>query len=123
MIALLLAAATALILSLVGTPLLIRVLRARNIGQLIREDGPSGHATKAGTPTMGGLAIVGAAVAGYIVGDLRPGSQGFQRSGVPTSDRMRAVAAASRRAITRRAPGQGPAGPPRPAPARPPGWP
>ena len=82
MIALLLAAATALILSLVGTPLLIRVLRARNIGQLIREDGPSGHATKAGTPTMGGLAIVGAAVAGYIVGDLRPGSQGFQRSGV-----------------------------------------
>jgi phospho-N-acetylmuramoyl-pentapeptide-transferase len=81
-IALLLAAATALILSLVGTPLLIRVLRARNIGQLIREDGPTGHQTKAGTPTMGGLAIVGAAVAGYVVGDLRPGSPGFQRSGV-----------------------------------------
>ena len=73
MIALLLAAATALILSLVGTPLLIRVLRARNIGQLIREDG---------TPTMGGVAIVSSAVAGYIVGDLRPGSQGFQRSGM-----------------------------------------
>ena len=82
MIALLLAAATALILSLVGTPLLIRVLRARNIGQLIREDGPSGHHTKAGTPTMGGLAIVGSALAGYVVGDLRPGSQGFQRSGM-----------------------------------------
>ncbi len=82
MIALLLAAATALILSLVGTPLLIRVLRARNIGQLIREDGPTGHQTKAGTPTMGGLAIVGSAVAGYVVGDLRPGSQGFQRSGL-----------------------------------------
>jgi phospho-N-acetylmuramoyl-pentapeptide-transferase len=81
-IALLLAAATALILALVGTPLLIRVLRARSIGQLIREDGPEGHRTKAGTPTMGGLAIVGAAVAGYIVGDLRPGSQGFQRSGL-----------------------------------------
>ena len=82
MIALLLAAATALILSLAGTPLLIRLLRARNIGQQIREDGPSGHATKAGTPTMGGLAIVGSALAGYIVGDLRPASQGFQRSGV-----------------------------------------
>jgi phospho-N-acetylmuramoyl-pentapeptide-transferase len=81
-IALLLAAATSLILSLVGTPLLIRVLRARSIGQLIREDGPEGHQTKAGTPTMGGLAIVSSAVAGYIVGDLRPGSQGFQRSGV-----------------------------------------
>ena len=82
MIGLLLAAATALILSLVGTPLLIRVLRARNIGQQIREDGPEGHQTKAGTPTMGGLAIVSSAVVGYIVGDLRPGSQGFQRSGV-----------------------------------------
>ena len=82
MIALLLAAATALILSLAGTPLLIRVLQARNIGQQIREDGPSGHATKAGTPTMGGLAIVSSALAGYVVGDLRPGSQGFQRSGM-----------------------------------------
>ncbi len=61
MIALLLAAATALILSLVGTPLLIRVLRVRNIGQQIREDGPEGHQTKAGTPTMGGLAIVASA--------------------------------------------------------------
>jgi phospho-N-acetylmuramoyl-pentapeptide-transferase len=81
-IAQLLAAATALILSLAGTPLLIRVLRARDIGQQIREDGPSGHATKAGTPTMGGIAIVSSAVAGYIVGDLRPGSQGFQKSGL-----------------------------------------
>ena len=82
MIALLLAAATALILSLAGTPLLIRVLRVKGIGQQIREDGPSGHATKAGTPTMGGIAIVSSAVAGYIVGDLRPGSQGFQKSGL-----------------------------------------
>jgi phospho-N-acetylmuramoyl-pentapeptide-transferase len=31
---------------------------------------------------MGGVAIVLSALAGYIVGDLRPGSQGFQRSGV-----------------------------------------
>jgi phospho-N-acetylmuramoyl-pentapeptide-transferase len=81
-IALLMAAATALILSLAGTPLLIRVLRARGIGQLIREDGPSGHHTKAGTPTMGGLAIVGAALGGYVIGDMRPGTGGFQRSGV-----------------------------------------
>ena len=41
--------------------LLIRFLRAREIGQPIREDGPQGHITKAGTPTMGGLAIVGSA--------------------------------------------------------------
>jgi phospho-N-acetylmuramoyl-pentapeptide-transferase len=81
-IALLMSAATALILALAGTPLLIRVLRARGIGQLIREDGPEGHRTKAGTPTMGGLAIVGAALGGYIIGDMRPGTGGFQRSGM-----------------------------------------
>jgi phospho-N-acetylmuramoyl-pentapeptide-transferase len=81
-IALLMAAATALILALAGTPLLIRVLRARGIGQQIREDGPQGHQTKAGTPTMGGLAIVGAALDGYVIGDMRPGTGGFQRSGV-----------------------------------------
>jgi len=81
-IALLIAAATSLILALAGTPLLIRVLRARGIGQLIREDGPQGHQTKAGTPTMGGLAIVGAALGGYIIGDMRPGTGGFQRSGL-----------------------------------------
>ena len=58
-IALLLAAATALILSLAGTPFLIRVLRARSIGQQIRDDGPERpRTTKAGTPTMGGIAIV-----------------------------------------------------------------
>jgi len=81
-IALLLAAASALVLSLVGTPLLIRVLRARGIGQLIREDGPQGHHTKAGTPTMGGLAILGASLGGYLVGTLRPNGSGFERPGL-----------------------------------------
>jgi phospho-N-acetylmuramoyl-pentapeptide-transferase len=81
-IALLLAAATSLVLSLVGTPFLIRLLRSRGIGQLIREDGPSGHQTKAGTPTMGGLAILGGTVAGYVVGNIRPGGNGFERSGL-----------------------------------------
>jgi phospho-N-acetylmuramoyl-pentapeptide-transferase len=37
----------------------------RSIGQNIREDGPSTHHAKAGTPTMGGVIIVGAAVLGY----------------------------------------------------------
>ncbi len=82
MIALLLAAATALVVSLVGTPLLIRILRARGIGQLIREDGPSGHHTKAGTPTMGGLAILAGTVAGYVVGNVRPGAHGFDPAGL-----------------------------------------
>ncbi len=66
-IALLIASGVALLLSILGTPLLIAQLRARRMGQQIREDGPAGHFSKAGTPTMGGLAIIGTCVAGYAV--------------------------------------------------------
>jgi phospho-N-acetylmuramoyl-pentapeptide-transferase len=79
-IRLLLAAATALIISLVGTSLLIRVLTTARIGQPIREEGPEGHHTKAGTPTMGGLAIVGASLFGYVVSDLYGGI--YTRTGI-----------------------------------------
>jgi phospho-N-acetylmuramoyl-pentapeptide-transferase len=66
-----LAAATiALIVSLFGTPLAITVLRARGYGQLIRDDGPTTHHTKRGTPTMGGTVILLAALLGYAVGNL-----------------------------------------------------
>ena len=41
--------AIALFVSLIGTPLLIGFLRTRGIGQQIREDGPQGHFTKAGS--------------------------------------------------------------------------
>jgi len=75
MVSLLLAGGVALIVSLIGTPLLIGSLKARGIGQQIREDGPSGHVTKAGTPTMGGLVIVAAAVLGYAAGHLRSASR------------------------------------------------
>ena len=68
--ALLYAGAVSLLVSLIGTPLLIRWLRAQGIGQQIREDGPEGHLTKAGTPTMGGLMIVGGAAVGYVAGHL-----------------------------------------------------
>jgi phospho-N-acetylmuramoyl-pentapeptide-transferase len=65
---LLVAGGVALVVSMLGTPLLITWLRSRGIGQQVREDGPPGHiVTKAGTPTMGGMAIVVAAVAGYLV--------------------------------------------------------
>ncbi len=60
--------------SLIGTPFLIRWLHDRGIGQPIREDGPAGHVTKAGTPTMGGITIVGGAMAGYLVSHLRVGA-------------------------------------------------
>jgi phospho-N-acetylmuramoyl-pentapeptide-transferase len=39
-------------------PLLIRILRRYNVGKRIRIDGPRGHQTKMGTPTMGGLMVV-----------------------------------------------------------------
>ena len=63
----LLAGAVALIVSLLGTPFAIRGLRARGYGQLIREDGPVTHQTKRGTPTMGGMIIIGASLVGYVV--------------------------------------------------------
>ncbi|MCS7025999.1 MAG: phospho-N-acetylmuramoyl-pentapeptide-transferase [Bryobacteraceae bacterium] len=52
------ASLTALLLGIVLGPWLIRKLREFQIGQYIREEGPSSHQKKAGTPTMGGLLIV-----------------------------------------------------------------
>jgi phospho-N-acetylmuramoyl-pentapeptide-transferase len=71
MIALLIAASSSMFVSLVGTRYLIPWLQARGVGQPIRLDGPRGHITKAGTPTMGGVAVVTAAVVGYVVSHLR----------------------------------------------------
>jgi len=51
---------TALLVSLVVGPWLIRKLREHQIGETIRADGPERHRAKAGTPTMGGLLILGA---------------------------------------------------------------
>jgi len=76
MVSLLIAGGVALIVSLIGTPVLIGSLRTRGIGQQIREDGPKGHVTKAGTPTMGGIVIVAGAFLGYAAGHLRTASAG-----------------------------------------------
>ena len=84
MIALLLSAGVAFTITLFGTPVLVRILRARGIGQLIRDDGPftHPHAAKAGTPTMGGIAIVGATTLGYVVAHIRTEQLKFARTGV-----------------------------------------
>lgn len=58
MIGLLLGAVLGVIFTVVGTPLFIRLLNKRGYGQIIRDDGPTTHATKRGTPTMGGVVIV-----------------------------------------------------------------
>jgi phospho-N-acetylmuramoyl-pentapeptide-transferase len=51
------ASLTALLIALLIGPYVIEKLREFQIGQYIREDGPSGHQKKAGTPTMGGVLI------------------------------------------------------------------
>jgi phospho-N-acetylmuramoyl-pentapeptide-transferase len=73
MMAVLISGAVALVLSLLGTPLFIRLLVRKNYGQFIREDGPTAHFTKRGTPTMGGVVIISATVLGYAVGNLVTG--------------------------------------------------
>ena len=63
---------TALILSLCLGPWMIRKLRERQIGETIRTDGPERHRAKAGTPTMGGLLILGSLVVSVLLwGNLR----------------------------------------------------
>src|SRR5580692_3415049 len=57
-----LASLTALLITLVLGPWVIRRLRDLQIGQFIREEGPKSHQAKAGTPTMGGVLIVGSTV-------------------------------------------------------------
>jgi len=67
-----LATVTAFVLSLVAGPWLIEKLRNWRAGQVIRSDGPETHLVKAGTPTMGGILIVGAvAIATLAWSDLR----------------------------------------------------
>ena len=56
------ASVTALALSLILGPMMIRRLRQFQIGQVIRQDGPQTHRAKAGTPTMGGLLILSCAI-------------------------------------------------------------
>ncbi len=73
MIAILVGSAAAFIVAVVITNYLIKLLRTYKIGQQIREDGPRRHVTKAGTPTMGGLAIILGLVVGYFAAHARLG--------------------------------------------------
>lgn len=63
----LIAGALALLFSLFGTPALIRALARRGYGQIIRDDGPSTHHTKRGTPTMGGVIIIFGSLVAYFL--------------------------------------------------------
>jgi phospho-N-acetylmuramoyl-pentapeptide-transferase len=66
--------AFAFVSSLILTGFLIPLLKKAKAGQNIREEGPASHQVKAGTPSMGGLAIIGAIILAGIavaVGRLR----------------------------------------------------
>jgi phospho-N-acetylmuramoyl-pentapeptide-transferase len=77
---LLVSGGVALLIAILFTPFLIRYFRTRELGQHIREDGPATHVAKAGTPTMGGIAIVASVVFGYAAGHI--GTQvRFSRTG------------------------------------------
>ena len=70
----LIAGAFALVFALFGTKVLIRILAGKGYGQIIRDDGPSSHHTKRGTPTMGGIIFILAAVFGYLIAHLITGN-------------------------------------------------
>jgi phospho-N-acetylmuramoyl-pentapeptide-transferase len=62
-----LAALTALVLSFIVGPPMIRKLAEHQVGQRVRSDGPQSHLSKAGTPTMGGALILVAIVAATLL--------------------------------------------------------
>ena len=70
----LIAGAFALVFALFGTKVLIRILAGKGYGQIIRDDGPSSHHTKRGTPTMGGIIFILAAVFGYFIAHFITGN-------------------------------------------------
>jgi phospho-N-acetylmuramoyl-pentapeptide-transferase len=68
----LLACLTALVISFVIGPAMIRKLAAYKVGQAVRDDGPQTHLVKAGTPTMGGALILASiAITVLLWGDLQ----------------------------------------------------
>lgn len=87
MVSLLIGSSLALIFAFIGTPLFIRFLVRKSYGQFVRDDGPTSHHTKRGTPTMGGAVIVASVVASYSITHLisyaiNPGSFGPSASGL-----------------------------------------
>ncbi len=64
------AAAAAMVFTLLGTRVAIGILVKQGYGQFIRDDGPTAHHTKRGTPTMGGIVIMISVVAAYFLAHL-----------------------------------------------------
>ena len=87
MIGISIAAALSLIVSMALMPPLIKLLYRFKFGQEVRDDGPEGHKTKQGTPTMGGIVIILGAVIGYfgshlVLSLVQPSATGPTASGL-----------------------------------------
>jgi phospho-N-acetylmuramoyl-pentapeptide-transferase len=74
-----------LMTSILCTPLVVKYFRSKGFGQEIRDDGPKSHLIKRGTPTMGGVAIMGSTIVGYLMAHLI-GS--FRHDSGPTASGM-----------------------------------
>lgn len=70
MIALLTAGGVSMVFTLLLTPLFAKTFRRLKLGQFIRADTPTAHVMKRGTPSMGGIVFITAAIVGYFVGHL-----------------------------------------------------
>ena len=70
MISLLTSSAIAFLFAILVTPVAIRAFRRHDIGQFIQSE-VEGHMHKRGTPTMGGIVIIGGATLGYVLGHYR----------------------------------------------------
>lgn len=86
MISLLISAAISFSVAILFTPIVIKILRDRNIGQFIQEE-VEGHSHKHGTPTMGGIVLILAVLVGYLAShlELYSISGGFQPGWLPLS--------------------------------------
>ncbi|WP_199425208.1 phospho-N-acetylmuramoyl-pentapeptide-transferase [Actinotalea solisilvae] len=73
--AVLISGGLSMLIALLGTPLFIRFLVRRQYGQFIRQDGPTAHFTKRGTPTMGGVVILVATLLGWAGAGLVTGNR------------------------------------------------
>ncbi len=71
--AILLAGGISLLISLIGTRYAIRQFTKMGYGQEVRDDGPTTHHVKRGTPTMGGVVLIGASVIGYFAAKIITG--------------------------------------------------
>ena len=71
----LLSGALAFLFALFATPLAIKLLVKKSYGQFIRDDGPTTHHTKRGTPTMGGTVIIFSVIFAYFTSHLLTGRE------------------------------------------------